>query len=165
MHLRLAVLHVHNASLVAQDAQFGGRGTWRVNGIIPKASYMSIECRVQHRVPVPDANIYVAWPWTNETDSIVRAYADYNRAGIVQQSDSREAVSPLPPEHILRFLPGLYGFVVYTERAASAADAQRWPRRDAVVNGIPRRRHLHRHLHCGHAGALCTLPPPPRCRH
>ncbi|KAH6983351.1 hypothetical protein BKA56DRAFT_718770 [Ilyonectria sp. MPI-CAGE-AT-0026] len=103
MHLRLAVLHVHDAALVAQDAQFGGRGSWRVNGTIPEASYTSIECRIQHQVAVPDADVYVAWPWTNETDSIVRAYADYNRAGIMRQSDSGEIVSPLPPQHILRF--------------------------------------------------------------
>ncbi|KAL6400919.1 hypothetical protein AUP68_16637 [Ilyonectria robusta] len=92
MHLRLAVLHVHDAALVAQDAQFGGRGSWRVNGTIPEASYTSIECRIQHQVAVPDADVYVAWPWTNETDSIVRAYADYNRAGIMRQSDSASQV-------------------------------------------------------------------------
>ncbi|KAK7432038.1 hypothetical protein QQZ08_001328 [Neonectria magnoliae] len=103
MHLRLVVLHVHNAALVAQDAQFGGRGSWRVNGTIPKASYTSVECRVRQRVSIPEASVYVAWPWTNETDSIVRAYADYNRAGIMRRSDSDELVTPLPPEHILRF--------------------------------------------------------------
>lgn len=113
MHLRLAVLHVHNASLVAQDAQFGGRESWRINGTIPKASYTSIECHIKHRAPetVPDYTLdnmpeeiwYVGWPWTNDTASIMRAYADYNRANIVRQSDSDDIVSPLAPEQILRF--------------------------------------------------------------
>ena len=102
---------------------------------------------------------------TNETDSIVRAYADYNPASIMSQSNSCKLVLPLPPEQILSFLPGQRGFVVCIECAPHTAKAQRWPHRHAAMDSIPGRHHLDCHLHYRHSDALRTFLSPLQRRH
>ncbi|EHL02037.1 hypothetical protein M7I_1990 [Glarea lozoyensis 74030] len=52
--------------------------------------------------PVPDEDL-IAWPWTNDTDSIVKAYADFNRVAIGNAGENHRIVPPLPPTDIFRF--------------------------------------------------------------
>jgi hypothetical protein len=102
LHLSLSVLHIHNASLYTPDDLFGGRDTWRVEGPIQLSSYTRIECELTRDAVVPDEN-FIAWPWTNDTDTIVQAYADYNRLAIMEAGDKAVIVPPLAPHDIFRF--------------------------------------------------------------
>lgn len=102
LHLSLSVLHIHNASLLSTNNLFGTRTTWRSEGQFGNASYTRIECNIARNRTVPDEQL-IAWPWTNDTDSIVKAYADYNRNAIGNAGENHRIVPPLPPQDIFRF--------------------------------------------------------------
>jgi hypothetical protein len=69
----------------------------------PQASYLSrIECTLDRSRPVPDAN-YTAWPWTNDTQSLVQAYADYNRWNTISAFLAGDANYLTSADELIRF--------------------------------------------------------------
>ncbi|KAI8635634.1 hypothetical protein F5Y19DRAFT_408566 [Xylariaceae sp. FL1651] len=102
LHITLSVLTLHNTSFGYRNYTYGDRGTYVAQSKPERASYTRVDCRVS-RAPNNTETLYVAQPWTNDTASIVKGYADFYRLGLVQASASGRSVSPLPPLQILRF--------------------------------------------------------------
>ncbi|KIX09788.1 uncharacterized protein Z518_00869 [Rhinocladiella mackenziei CBS 650.93] len=102
LHLTLSSLHFSNATLLVEDRLVDESDTWRVEGDAQASSYTRIDCELTRHTQVANENT-IAWPWTNDTSSIVNAYADYYREGVADMSDNHQTVSPLSPEELFRF--------------------------------------------------------------
>lgn len=92
----LAVQHIpfENFSSTTKSARLVGP---------PEASFLSrIECTLARSRPVVDVD-YTAWPWTNDTQSLVTAYADYNRWNSISSFLAGDANYLTSADELVRF--------------------------------------------------------------
>jgi hypothetical protein len=101
-HISLSPLHIRNATLISNNNSFAGRTSWLINGTIYQSSFSRVECEIKRqRTPLDDQ--VIAWPWTNDTNSIVKGYADYNRYVVQRVSANKRPLSPPTPMEPFRF--------------------------------------------------------------
>jgi hypothetical protein len=101
MAFSITAFHLHDAprpsDMDGDDITFG-------TGSIGNASYTRTDCDLARSRPPPEELRY-AYPDTLMPSSIVSAYADYYRAGVVQQSVANNSanIHPPSPEELFQF--------------------------------------------------------------
>jgi hypothetical protein len=101
LHLLLATIRLHNATITSNSFSLA-RTTWRMEGPVGNASYSQTECIIKRKLHVADEEM-IPWPWTNDTNSITKAYADHYRLSTATSSVNNQSIPLLSPDQLFRF--------------------------------------------------------------
>jgi hypothetical protein len=92
----ISAYHLHNAPRTPDDPFLFAPGP------IEKSSYSRLDCDMNRIQQTPDY-VHQAYPWTNSTDQLITAFADYYRANFVLESISNYPIQHPKPEDLFQF--------------------------------------------------------------
>jgi hypothetical protein len=98
MRLAISAIQFHNIPRGGGEAYFGA-------GPADSAFFTQADCTISRSHPEkPVDEDHIAFLWTNDTDKIVTAYADYYQALIVEQSIAETTLHHPDGQELVRFL-------------------------------------------------------------